>query len=1033
MYRPLRNTIVNHTDRFIASCSSWEDFDERMRALSKSEQGRNFERLVQLYLQNEPEYRTALREVWMLREVPPDVRETINLPQLDEGIDLIARDQYDRYWAIQAKYRTDHDRPLSRRALGTFHALASNTCRNISLAVVAHTCAKPVSKRHLMRDTVEIGLDRWMGADWALIVRSLNSRGPVRLEARHPRPDQRRASAAAKKHYIEKRAARGRMIMPCGTGKSLTAFWIARVIEARTIVVAVPSLGLIRQSVADWTREFLALGEVPSWVCVCSDETVGNLERDEFVGEVYDTGLPTFTDPGEIAERLRSPGHPKIVFTTYQSGDRLAAAARLAGIEFDLVICDEAHRTVGARSKSFAALLHDRTLKARYRLFMTATERRVNGDVDVFSMDDNEADYGARFFTMTFKEAIDLRIISDYKILMIAVNDREVDDLIARNRLLNLDEDLDEAEARAVATGIALKWVYEEYGVKHAISFHSSIRGADRFRKQQDVLTPTVGNYHINSHKSAGERKVLLDVFKSAPRALMTNARCLTEGIDVPAIDCVVFADPKQSAIDVVQAAGRAMRRAEGKPHGYIVVPIVMPEGVEFEEFAETTAFKTVVRIITALSVSDERIVDELRALHYGRVPSGKIINIEGNVPVGMHISLDRFAEAVSVKIWERVARVNWLPFEEARAFVRGLKLKRQAAWLAYCKSGKKPNDIPSNPQQIYANAGWMGSSDWLGHGQPRGRWRAFEEARAFVRALNLENEMAWRAYCNSGNKPQDIPTNAARCYADAGWVSFSDWLGSKFRRGGWRSFEDARAFVRALELKDGDAWRAYCNSGNKPQDIPAYPNEAYADAGWESITDWLGSKRRVGGWRSYEDARAFVHRLKLKNQMEWKVYAGSGKKPHDIPSKPDAVYADAGWESTSDWLGSKRRIGGWRRFEEARASVHKLGIKSKTDWEAYCRSGKRPADIPSYPNETYANAGWVNWGDWLGTEPKYPKGGWRPFEEAHAFVRELKLPNLKAWRQYCASGKRPADIPSYPNETYADAGWAGTRDWLGV
>ena len=259
------------------------------------------------------------------------------------------------------------------------------------------------------------------------------------------------------------------------------------------------------------------------------------------------------------------------------------------------------------------------------------------------------------------------------------------------------------------------------------------------------------------------------------------------------------------------------MRRAEGKTHGYIVVPIVMPEGVEFEEFAETTAFKTVVRIITALSMSDERIVDELRALHYGRVPSGKIINIEGNVPVGMHISLDRFAEAISVKIWARVARVNWLPFEEARAFVRGLKLKRQPAWLAYCKSGKKPNDIPSNPQQIYANAGWMGSSDWLGHGQPRGRWRAFEEARAFVRALNLENEMAWRAYCNSGNKPQDIPTNAPRFYADAGWVSFSDWLGSKFRRVGWRSFEDARAFVRALKLQDGDAWRAYCNSGNKP------------------------------------------------------------------------------------------------------------------------------------------------------------------------------------------------------------------------
>jgi hypothetical protein len=416
--------------------------------------------------------------------------------------------------------------------------------------------------------------------------------------------------------------------------------------------------------VADWTREFLALGEVPSWVCVCSDETAGNLERDEFVGEVYDTGLPTFTDPREIAERLRAPGELKVVFTTYQSSDRLAAAAKLAKIEFDLVICDEAHRTAGIRSKTFAALLHNRTLKARCRLFMTATERRVTGDVDVFSMDDHEADYGARFFTMSFKEAIDLGIICDYEILTIAVSDKDIRDLIARNRLLNLDADLDEAEARAVATGIALKKVYAEHGATHAVSFHSSIKAAYKFREQQDVLNclePVVENFHISSHKSAGERKQLINQFKEAPRALITNARCLTEGIDVPAIDCVVFADPRQSAIDIVQASGRAMRKSKetGKTKGYIVVPLVVPEDKEFAVFAETTAFKAVVRIISALSVSDDRIVDELRAIHCGKISSGNIFKNEGTVPVGMHMTIEEFANAISTKIWERTRGVT--------------------------------------------------------------------------------------------------------------------------------------------------------------------------------------------------------------------------------------------------------------------------------------------------------------------------------------------------------------------------------------
>jgi predicted helicase len=370
---------MNRVDRYIASCTSWEDFWQRTRRLSKAEMGRAFERLVQLYLQTEPEYRTKLRYVWTLREVPAQVRKLLVLPHPDEGIDLIACTRHGEYWGIQAKFRSQRDQPLTRRELGTFTSLAFNTCRNIALAVVAHTCTRPVSKRHLMRDTVEIGLDRWQSLDWALIVRRLEGKS-ARPQARHPRPHQARAISAAKDHFIRDKAARGRLIMPCGTGKSLAAYWIAEALRARTILVAVPSLALIRQSVTDWTREFWAKGQVPDWVCVCSDETVGNLERDEFVGEVYELGLPTDTDPEKIASLLRAPGKaPKIVFTTYQSSDKLAAAARRAGVEFDLAIFDEAHKTVGVRSKTFATLLRDRRFKARYRLFMTATERVFRG------------------------------------------------------------------------------------------------------------------------------------------------------------------------------------------------------------------------------------------------------------------------------------------------------------------------------------------------------------------------------------------------------------------------------------------------------------------------------------------------------------------------------------------------------------------------------------------------------------------------------------------------------------------------------
>src|SRR5262249_21939042 len=184
----------------------------------------------QLYLQTTPEYRTELQHVWLLREVSPDIRTRINLPFRDEGVDLIARTRRGEYWAIQAKFRS-RDLPLNRRELGTFSSLAFNTCNNIALAVVAHTSTKPISKRHLMRNTVEIGLDRWRSLDnedqkdWKLILARLKGRG-ARPEVRSPKPHQREAIAAAKTHFIRDDAARGRLLMPGGTGKSLTAYWI---------------------------------------------------------------------------------------------------------------------------------------------------------------------------------------------------------------------------------------------------------------------------------------------------------------------------------------------------------------------------------------------------------------------------------------------------------------------------------------------------------------------------------------------------------------------------------------------------------------------------------------------------------------------------------------------------------------------------------------------------------------------------------------------------------------------------------------
>lgn len=723
-------------DKFIRQHTSWETFFVALTALPNKvsgaapDKGKVFERLTQLYLKTNPEYQTKLREVWIAHvDLPPRIRAALNLPHDDEGIDLVAVTFAGEFWAIQCKFRSDTSGALTVKELSTFTNLCFNFCRDISLAVVAHTCSKPVRKHQLLGNTTEIGLQRWLEIyheDWRRIHAATTRPAPPPVR-RKPREHQKAAIKAAKTYFLEGNATRGKLLMPCGTGKSLTAFWIAHELKAQSIVVAVPSLSLIKQSLLDWTSEFLAHGEVPEWLCVCSDETTGNLDRDEFVSEVYELGVDATTDVGVIGRFLTANnGKRKIVFTTYQSGKVLAEAAKRSSFGFDLGIMDEAHRTVGARDKVFSHLVSSDNIPITRRIFMTATERITRGsDDEVLSMDD-AATYGDCFYQLSFKQAIEANppIISNYRILTITVNDAHVHELIAHNRYLTTpDRPMDEREAQSLAAGIALQRAFAEYGVKHAISFHRSIRAAKEFRTQHEQIVsagkanPATACFHVSSQETTGERARILQQFVDAPSAIITNARCLQEGVDIPAVDCVLFADPKQSVVDIVQAAGRAMRPYPGKRFGYIVIPIVVPTDMDFDTFAETTEFRRVASVITALSTQDGRIAEEFRITEGRPRKGGRIVEISGDVPTSYRIDFEEFRQKIQTKLWQRVGRANWRGFEEAKKYVHGLFLPNQKAWLAYCRSKKLPPDIPSDPSLVYRHAGWTLLNDWLGYG----------------------------------------------------------------------------------------------------------------------------------------------------------------------------------------------------------------------------------------------------------------------------------------------------------------------------
>lgn len=329
----------------------------------------------------------------------------------------------------------------------------------------------------------------------------------------------------------------------------------------------------------------------------------------------------------------------------------------------------------------------------------------------------------------------------------------------------------------------------------------------------------------------------------------------------------------------------------------------------------------------------------------------------------------------------------TWRPFSEARAFVHKLSLKNKADWQAYCKSSRKPHDIPSNPDKVY-HTKFRGYGDWLGTGTIASfnrQYRPFPEARAFVHNLKLKSSKEWREYCKSGKKPHDIPTMPERYGSD--YKGMGDWLGTGNiapTKRVWRSFKDARSYVRNLKLENQDAWYAYCKSGKKPSDIPSNPDITYL-ADFESYSDWLGNNNistQKRTYRPFTEARTFVHSLELKNYAQWYMYCRSGKKPSDIPSHPEQVYRTE-YKDMGDWLGTGRTRN-FRPFTEARAFVRIQGLNSYKTWIEYCQSGKKPHDIPSQPWRKYRME-YKNIADWLGTE-------YLSFSEARAFVQTQRL-----------------------------------------
>jgi len=656
----------------------------RNAAKTEREKGTYFEELIIAYLRHEATYQDLYSDIWTFA----DWAKLQGIDGKDTGIDLVAKTQgTEEYHAIQCKFYAE-DHRIQKKDIDSFftasgqkpftHRVIVTTTNNWSENAEAALFNQqpPVTKIDL-HDLENSQID------WSQYQTDTE---PVLKSKYPPKPHQQNALNAVANGLGK--ADRGKLIMACGTGKTFTSLKIAEQLagKGKRVLFLVPSLSLLSQTLTEWTQQTQTL--LHSFA-VCSDAEVGKKrKKDEDVVQIFAHELryPATTNgkklAAEVAKRHDNQ-HMSVVFSTYHSIQVLSDAQHAGLPEFDLVICDEAHRTTGAtfagEDESAFVKVHDNiALKAQKRLYMTATPRiygdsakikEEQGGVTLCSMDDEKL-YGKDLFVINFSEAVQRGLLTDYKVVVLTIDEshinRRLQNLLKdENNSLKVD---DAAKIIGCWKALAKLGIENEVGediqpMQRAVAFCQVIE-ANYKGKYHKVSSKQIANMfgavveeyqsqavkegfdhgtlkcwaeHVDGRMNATEKEQKIDWLKAQPDKdtckILSNVRCLSEGVDVPALDAVLFLTPRNSQVDVVQSVGRVMRNAPGKQKGYVVLPVVIPAGMKpAEALNDNKIYKVVWEVLQALRSHDDQfdaMVNKLDLMEK-RPPKMEVVAITG-------------------------------------------------------------------------------------------------------------------------------------------------------------------------------------------------------------------------------------------------------------------------------------------------------------------------------------------------------------------------------------------------------------------
>ena len=669
----------------------------REAARSERQKGDLFERLMLTYFSQDPDYKQQFSEVYLYKDW---AELQTGYDANDIGIDLVAKERHGGYCAIQCKCYAEDTR-IAKPAIDSFISASASELFTSRLIVDTGGEWGPNALRTIDPIKDKLRIIRYSDLEsspfnWP----DLSLQDPEQLTYKQRRFHLKDHQKEAFDDVINgfKADDRGKLIMACGTGKTFTALRIAEEIAgiAGRVLYLVPSIGLLSQAMREWSEQ---RGIDHSYVGICSDTHAGSTSEDASIQELK---IPVTTDPPSISHTLQNPDSNKMtaVFCTYQSLPLIEKAQEDGAPPFDVIFCDEAHRTTGVEAPgdktSPFVLVHDADrIRANKRLYMTATPRlytegaktkAARHDTEVFSMDEPEI-YGPEFHRLPFSKAVELDELSDYKVVVLAISEREVNAALRGDtRAGGSDININDA-TKIVGCWRALQNPeYKEHRnhesvkpLKRVIAFTNRISeskamvkhwndivetATERLPEDQQPTNFRCETKHVDGTDHALNRKARLDWLKGEADGtcrILSNARCLSEGIDVPALDAVLFMTSRKSYVDIIQAVGRVMRKAPGKAYGYIVLPVAIPDGVDpAAALDDNERFSTVWGVLRALRSHDDRLNAEINRIDLNKtLPDRIIFGGEGDGEGAlngqqMFLPIDIPPEAILPKIVEK-------------------------------------------------------------------------------------------------------------------------------------------------------------------------------------------------------------------------------------------------------------------------------------------------------------------------------------------------------------------------------------------